>query len=151
MNLTPHFTYAELTASDYAIRNGLANMPDDPHVLGNMHLLADGLERVRAVIGQPIHITSGYRSPDLNAAIGGSKTSAHMRGLAADFVVPGMSPLAVCKRIVEHADMVRFDQVIHEGRWTHIAFPEADDQPRLASLTAIFMPGKPVTYVQGVA
>lgn len=150
MNLSAHFTLAELVASDYALRHGIANTPTDPHVLGNLHVLADGLERCRAILGQPMIISSGYRCPEVNAAVGGSAKSAHMRGLAADFRVPGMNPRAVCLALQDHPE-VGFDQLIYEGTWTHIAFPENRHDAGGVVLTAIFKPGKPTTYIQGVA
>jgi hypothetical protein len=151
LNLTAHFTLAELTASDYATRTGIDNQPIDPAVLANLHLLADGLERVRAVLGQPIHISSGYRCEKLNAAVSGSRTSAHLKGLAADIHVPGITPRGVCLRLSAVADAIGFDQLIFEGSWTHIGFPEADAEPRRQILTAIFKPGRPTTYVGGIA
>jgi hypothetical protein len=150
MNLTEHFTLEELTRSDYAIRHGINNTPTDAEVLENLQILAQGLERIRGLINKPIHVNSGYRSPKVNSAIGGSKTSAHMKGLAADVVIPGMLPVDLCKIIEDHKDLVQFDQLIHEGSWTHIAFPDVDQQPRQQTLTAIFKPGKPVQYVTGI-
>jgi len=151
MNLSANFTLAELVASDYAQRHGINNMPTDPHVLGNLHVLAAGLERCRAILGQqPMIITSGYRSAAVNTAVGGSRRSAHMRGLAADFRVPGMNPRSVCMVLQEHPE-VGFDQLIYEGTWTHIAFPENNRKPTGTVLTAIFKPGKPTAYIQGVA
>lgn len=149
MNLTNNFTLEELTASPYALRNGLNNQPTDHEVLINLQVLAEGLERVRGVIDCPIHVTSGYRSPKVNAGVGGAKTSAHMRGLAADILVANIAPKALCKIIEANKDVILFDQLIYEGTWTHIAFAE-DAEPRLQVLTALFKPGKIVEYVKGV-
>lgn len=83
------------------------------------------LEQVRGVLGsRPIIITSGYRCPELNAAVGGVSDSAHVKGLAADIICPSFgSSLAVCRAIAESD--VTFDQLIHEhsanAAWTHIA------------------------------
>lgn len=83
-----------------------------------MYVLKIGLERVRAVLGCPILISSGYRSPKLNAAIGGARNSQHCKGEAADFIAPGFgSPMEVCKEIVKHQESIQFDQLIHEGSW----------------------------------
>ena len=147
MNITQHFTLAELVASDYAIRHGISNVPTDPHVTANLSVLAHGLERVRAIIDKPIIISSGYRSEAVNRAVGGSRKSAHLRGLAADFVVPGLSALQVC-RMLEGRHEVGFDQLIQEGRWTHIAFPEDNRQPAGTILTAVFKAGQPTTYTK---
>ena len=79
-----HFSLDELTSSDYADRHGIDNSPN-AEILANINLLMDGLERARTVLDKPMSISSGYRSPKVNAGAGGSKASYHMRGLAADF------------------------------------------------------------------
>src|SRR5690606_33270959 len=117
MRLSTHFSLAEFEASETAGRRGIDN--DVPaHLMGDLMYTARALEVVRAALGKvPIIITSGYRSPELNAAIGGSASSQHMKGQAADFIVPGFGrPLDVCRRILEAG--IIFDQLINEyGRW----------------------------------
>lgn len=130
MQLTAHFTLDELVRSDYAVRKGIDNTPD-ADVLANIYVLADGLERVRNVLSVPIHVSSGYRCPKLNAAIGGARTSAHMQGLAADFVAPQFgTPKDIVKELTKHEAQLAYDQVILEfpdrpGGWVHIAFSDA--------------------------
>ena len=150
MNLTANFTLEELTASDYAIRHGINNHPVDHTVLSNLHVLADGLERVRAALRMPIFVSSGYRSAKVNSGVGGAKSSAHMLGLAADIHMPGVSPRDVCKALIQHPE-IGFDQLISEGTWTHISFPEPEHEPAGMVLTAIFKAGQPTTYVKGIA
>ena len=146
MNLSAHFSLQELTASQTAVRRGIDNTPT-AEALQNLQELANGLERVRAVLKCPILISSGYRSPKLNTAVGGSKTSQHCKGEAADFIAPGFgSPMEVCKAIVENRDTIHFDQLIHEGTWVHISF---NSEPRGSVLTAIFSNG-PTRYVKGI-
>lgn len=136
MTLSPHFTVAELTRSDYAARKGIDNSPT-VEVLANLQMLASGLERVRNLLAVPVVVSSGYRCPKLNSAIGGSRNSAHMSGLAADFAAPQYgSPKEVAERIVDFADEIGFDQLILEfppDGWVHIAF---SDEPRGSVLTA---------------
>jgi hypothetical protein len=151
MMLTANFSLAELTRSAYAIRHGINNQPTDADVLENLHTLAAGLERVRQVLGRPIHVSSGYRSPKVNSGVGGSKTSAHMSGLAADIVLPGMSAREVCLKIQEAAAFVGFDQLIFEHSWTHVGFPDVNEQPRMIAMTAVFKPGQHTTYLKGLA
>lgn len=150
MNLSEHFTFEELTSSDYAIRHSINNVPTDQDVVANLHTLAQGLERVRQLIGMPLHVSSGYRCPKLNASIGGSKTSAHMRGLAADIVVAGFEPIDICRMLEAHQEDIGYDQVIQEGSWTHVAFADPEDSPRGEILTAHFGQGG-VTYTRGLA
>jgi hypothetical protein len=134
MNLTPHFTLEELTASETAERNGWDNSPNDQE-LSNLTRLADFLEQVKVVLGgKPIMISSGLRTKKVNDAVGSRDTSQHRIGCAADFRVPGMTPDQVVKAIV--ASGIGFDQVIREfDRWTHISIPNSEDtSPRKQAL-----------------
>lgn len=144
-----HFTIDELTHSDTALRKGIDNTPD-AGALANLDILMSGLERVRAALGKPMHISSGYRGPKLNAAIGGSRSSAHMKGLAADFTCPAFGdPLAVCRHLMIMHKSINYDQLINEGRWIHIGFADVDQLPRGEVLTAHFSNGG-VTYTKGL-
>jgi zinc D-Ala-D-Ala carboxypeptidase len=124
MNLTPHFTLEELTASETAERNGWDNTPNDQE-LANLERLAAFLEQVKEVLaGKPIMISSGLRTKKVNDAVGSKDTSQHRIGCAADFKVPGMTPDEVVKAIV--ASGIGYDQVIREfDRWTHISIPNS--------------------------
>ena len=134
MNLTPHFTLEELTASETAERNGWDNSPNDQE-LANLTRLADFLEQVKVVLnGKPIMISSGLRTKKVNDAVGSKDTSQHRLGCAADFKVPGMTPDQVVKAVI--ASGIGFDQVIREfDRWTHISIPNGVDiSPRRQAL-----------------
>ena len=145
MRLTTHFTLEELCVSEVALREGIDNTPP-PEVVANLRRLAGLLEKVRAVLKKPMRITSGYRSAELNARIGGSKTSAHMDGRAADFICPAFgTPFVVAKRIA--ASRLGFDQMIHEyGRWVHLAVPRRNERAE-RELLSIFEAGK---YLPGL-
>jgi len=144
MNMPPNFSISELTFSQTATRNGIDNTPDDEALI-NLTQLAWTLQEIRDGIKSPIIVSSGYRSPYLNNAIGGSKTSAHMKGMAADISTPSMTPLELSQWIAEN--IPGFDQVIHEfGRWTHLGFAQA---PRGQLLTAMRENGKTI-YVNGL-
>jgi hypothetical protein len=146
MNLSEHFHLDEFTFSQTAIRNAIPNIPS-PEIIGNLKDTADGMEKVRGLLGnKPISITSGYRSPKLNAAVGGSKTSAHMLGYACDFICPSYGrPIAIVKKIKDSD--IEFDQVIQEGTWVHISF---DPKNRKQVLTALFGGDGKVRYSEGV-
>lgn len=135
MQLTEHFSLAELTFSEVAARKGWDNTPT-AEVREHLILLAHTLEEIRARLGFPLFVTSGYRSWPLNAEIGGSRTSYHPLGLAADFVCPEYGrPLAVCRAIA--AMDLALDQVIHEfGRWVHVGIPRPGAPARRQLLTA---------------
>lgn len=145
MNLSAHFTLEELTHSEVAMRKGIDNTPN-AEVVANLTELAGVLERVRDLLGVSMHINSGYRSPKVNAAVGGSTVSAHMTGQAADFIAPAFgTPQEIAKEI-ESSD-ISFDQLIFEGTWVHLGIR---GDMRRQVLTAHFDGGK-ATYTQGIA
>ncbi|VTO14104.1 D-Ala-D-Ala carboxypeptidase family metallohydrolase [Brevundimonas vancanneytii] len=122
MRLSDHFSLAELTVSATAARRGISNVPP-PLVIDTLILTADRMEKVRALLGdKPIIVLSGYRSPAVNAAVGGSKSSAHMTGHAVDFICPRFGPPAqVAAHLAKH--LTGFDQLIEEfGEWVHVGF-----------------------------
>lgn len=133
MNLSEHFTLEELTASDTARRLSIDNTPS-PEIVGELRRTAELLERVRDILKGPITVTSGYRCLALNTAIGSLPSSAHVRGMAADFRCPDFgTPLDVCRFLSEYADQLDYDQLIHEfSAWVHIG---RADSPRHQTLT----------------
>ena len=146
--LTEHYTWNEVTFSETAIRNGVDNTPPD-ELLPNVQRMARFMEEVRYVLGgRPIHISSWYRSPEVNEKVGGSsKTSAHQRGLACDFVCPTLGdPLRVAREIAQ--SNLDFDQVIHEfGRWIHVGLAEGN---RHQLLTAYRGADGKTVYINGL-
>ena len=145
VNLSNSFTLEELTFSQTAVRKEIANVPNDEQI-ANLTDLAQSLERVQSLLGSELHISSGFRSPKLNAAIGGSVNSAHMEGYAADFVCPGFGgPKEICEAIRD--SQIPFDQCIFEGTWCHFS---VDPRLRGEVLTASFSNGKP-SYTSGIA
>ena len=128
MNLSPHFTLAELTYTDH---RQFDNTPTQIEI-SNLQRLAQFLEIVKATLGgKPVIITSGYRSKAVNDAVGSKDTSHHRLGLAADFRVPGMAPDAVVRALLN----LPYDQIIREfDRWTHISIPKVGVAPRKSKL-----------------
>ena len=135
MQLSPHFHLSEFTVSQEAARRGIDNTPP-PAVIERLRQTAGHLELVRTILGgHPIILTSGFRCDELNAVIGGSPTSAHPRGDAADFICPRFgSPLAICRALAIQDDLP-FDQLIEEGTWVHLGFAAEGRRPRRQVLT----------------
>jgi hypothetical protein len=129
--LSRYYTLARLTRSDTALARGIDNTPP-PDALENLRRLARGLDAVRRLLGHPLAITSGYRCPALNAAVGGAPASQHAQGLAADFTCPGFGPPLEVVRAIRDSS-IAFDQCIYEfGEWVHLSFSPA---PRRRVLT----------------
>lgn len=115
--LSPHFSLEELTATSH---RELDNTPT-PEIVAALTDTAQRLEAVRKLLRQPMHVNSGYRSPAVNAAVGGVADSAHMSGRACDFICPGFgTPLDICRAL--QASGIPVDQIIEEGTWVHISF-----------------------------
>lgn len=134
MNLSPNFTLDELTFSQIAARNRINNQPGK-ETLENLKFLAERLEEVRSVLGgKPILISSGYRCASLNSMLGSKPTSAHVKGLAADFTCPSFGSVRDVINAIIGSDIL-YDQVILEyDRWCHIGFAEKNKKPRLQKL-----------------
>ena len=152
MKLSKHFTLEEMTVSQTAVRKGINNNPRAT-ALSNLKWTCRNMEYVRTHLHDlPIFVSSGYRSPALNKAIGGARTSAHTKGFAVDFRCPGFgTPYQVAKALAEEADrqetFIEFDQLISEfGRWVHISF---DRKMRGKVMTAKKVRGKTV-YSLGI-
>ena len=131
MKLTPHFTLAELTASAKARQLGLDNTPA-PELMPRMVLLAEMLERIRTALDAPITVTSGYRSPSVNRAVGGVTSSDHSQGHAADFVAPGFGSASdIAVKLAPQVSVLGIGQLILEGvrgkQWVHVSTRTPDN------------------------
>ena len=129
--LTKNFTLEELTHTDH---REFSNEPNESE-RANLVRLAVFLEQVKELLGgKPIMVNSGFRSKQVNDAVGSSDRSQHRVGCACDFRVPNMTPNEVVQAII--ASDLGFDQVIREfDRWTHISVPNhPDDKPRRQAL-----------------
>lgn len=125
MNLSTHFTLDEFTLSQTAARQGINNTPTG-EAMDNLRRTAQGMEAVRVVLGgAPIIVSSGYRSPALNAAVGGAKNSQHLTGQACDFTAPRFGSVQEVFDAIKRSG-IAYDQCIVEfGRWIHISFSAA--------------------------
>jgi zinc D-Ala-D-Ala carboxypeptidase len=151
MKISQHLSLSEVTRSETAKRRGISNTPTPEH-LENFKLLAEKVfEPIRAHFGVPIHISSGYRSKELNAAIGGSQTSQHSKGQAIDIDMDGSSNGVTNKMIFDFIkDKLDFDQLIWEfgtdfnPDWVHVSFVKKGN--RKQKLKAVRSGGK-TTYI----
>jgi len=136
MRISPHFQLKEFTKSKTADEKKINNTPSVEQIKNITALCKIVLEPVRKNFGMPIYITSGYRSKELNKAIGGSLYSQHMKGEAADFVVKDIPTPKVFDYIVSHS--ILFDQCIYEikgkSEWIHISHKRNRKEKLKASL-----------------
>ncbi|RDC60721.1 hypothetical protein HME9302_01936 [Alteripontixanthobacter maritimus] len=151
MRLSPHFTLREMTASPAAARRGIDNTPGMAEIAALRRLCRRVLEPVRRHYDRPVVITSGYRSPRLNTAIGGSPTSQHARGEAADFTVPGVGNLEVCQWMEAN---LNYDQLIYEfgeSGWIHVSYRVPYRNMELRAVKRYRLGRLRTTYLQGLA
>ena len=152
MRLSKNFTMAEFTKSQTAERKGIDNTPEGEHLDAAVALFENVVQPVRDHFG-PTVLNSGYRSPELNAAVGGSATSQHCKGEAVDIEVPGTANGDLARWIEENLD---FDQLILEfytkgipdSGWVHVSY-KGDGSNRKSILTASRVDGK-TQYSTGI-
>lgn len=150
MKLSEHLDLSEVTRSDSAKRKGISNEPTPEH-LENFKKLAENIfEPIRKHFGVPIHLSSGYRSKALNAAIGGSATSQHCTGEAIDIDMDGSANGVTNKMVFDYIKAnLNFDQLIFEfgtkdaPDWVHVSY-ESTGKQRKQVLRAVKAGGKTV-------
>jgi len=152
MHLTKNFTLEELTKSETALRFDLDNEPNDEQLANLVALCECVLQPVRDHFGKGVKVNSGLRTPEVNAKVGGSKTSDHCKGMAADIEIPGVANAELAKWIT---DNLEFRQVILEfytpgipdSGWVHVSYNSGDNKKQV--LTATKQNGKTV-YLTGL-
>jgi zinc D-Ala-D-Ala carboxypeptidase len=156
MKLTEHFHLSEFTKSQTATRLGLKNQPGPVELRALALLCEKVLEPVRRNYGKPLVISSGYRSPEVNRRIGGARTSQHTKGEAADFEIPGVSNVEVC-RWMERS--LVYDQLILEfytpgqpnSGWVHVSYRQPYRNQELTARRVRGLTGRLRTeYVSGI-
>jgi zinc D-Ala-D-Ala carboxypeptidase len=132
MKLTENFSLEEFLVSQTAARHGI-DMTPPQYVISNLKsLCVVVLQPLRNITNSPVRISSGYRPLELNTKIGGSKTSAHIEGRAADFTVIGQTPYETA--VLLDSMELGADQIILEfNKWVHVGISTA---PRNELLTA---------------
>ena len=133
MKLTPNFTLEELEFSETATRLGINNKVPE-QLMDNIMILAKGLQDVRKLLGTPLYISSGYRCIELNNILKSKPTSAHVKGLAADFRPSGNHNIDSAVAAIVDSD-IPYDQILNEyDSWVHISFAESGRTPRKQAL-----------------
>ena len=152
MNLSANFTLKELTKSDTATRLGIDNTPDD-EALENLKTLCEKvLQPVREHFGMSVSVNSGYRSPESNAAVNGSKSSDHCKGMAADIEIVGIANADLAQWIMDNLDYTQlilefYTQGIPDSGWVHVSYDP--NNLKKQEMTAVKVAGK-TQYLQGL-
>jgi len=152
MNLSANFTLKELTKSETATRLGLDNTPDD-EALENLKTLCEMvLQPVREHFGKSVTVNSAYRSPESNAAVNGSKSSDHCKGMAADIEIVGIANADLAQWIMDNLDYTQlilefYTQGIPDSGWVHVSYDP--NNLKKQELTAVKVAGK-TQYLQGL-
>jgi hypothetical protein len=152
MQLTENFSLHELTKSETALRLNLDNTPDED-TIDSLRLLAQKvLQPVRDHYGMGVKVNSGYRSPESNAAVGGSKTSDHCKGQAADIEIPSVPNAELAQWIMYNLDYTQlilefYTPGIPDSGWVHVSYDP--NNLKKQELTAMKVDGK-TQYINGL-
>jgi hypothetical protein len=152
MQLTTNFSLHELTKSETALRMGFDNTPGEAETEALRLLCEKVLQPVRDHYGKGVKVNSGYRSPESNAAVGGSKTSDHCKGMAADIEIPGVANAELAQWIMDNLDYTQlilefYTPGIPDSGWVHISFDPSNLKKQ--ELTATKVAGK-TQYLPGL-
>ena len=152
VQLSQNFSLAEMVKSETALRHGLDNTPGEAEI-ENLRLLCEHvLQPLRDAYQRGIKVNSGFRAPDVNAAVGGSRTSDHCKGQAADIEIPGVANYDLASYISQY---FYFTQLILEfytpgvpdSGWVHVSYDPNNLKRHV--MTAMRENGKTV-YKQGL-
>lgn len=152
MNLSANFSLHEMTKSETALRMGFDNTPDDEATENLRALCENVLQKVRDHYGKGVKVNSAYRSPESNAAVGGSKTSDHCKGMAADIEIPGVPNAELAQWIMDNLDYTQlilefYTPGIPDSGWVHVSYDPANLKKQ--ELTATKVAGK-TQYLPGL-
>ena len=152
MNLTANFTLSEMVKSDTALRHDMDNTPGETEIANLKTLCEKVLQPVRDYFKTGVKVNSGYRHPEVNAKVGGSKTSDHCRGQAADIEIPGIPNADLAVWIMENLEYTQlilefYTPGVPDSGWVHVSYDPANLKKQ--NLTATKQGGKTV-YLQGL-
>ena len=144
--LTKNFSLHELTKSETAVRNGMDNSPDQTAISNLQVLAVHVLQPIRDHFAKGVHINSGFRHPDVNAKVGGSRTSDHCKGMAADFEIPGVANAELAEWVKDNLEFTQlileaYTRGIPDSGWVHVSYDPNNLKKQV--MTATFVNGKP--------
>jgi hypothetical protein len=152
MNLTSNFSLAEMVKSDTALRHDMDNTPGEAEIANLKTLCEKVLQPVRDHFKTGVKVNSGFRHPEVNAKVGGSKTSDHCKGQAADIEIPGIANADLAVWIMDNLDYTQlilefYTPGVPDSGWVHVSYDPANLKKQ--NLTATKQGGKTV-YLPGL-
>jgi hypothetical protein len=147
MQLTENFSLAEMIKSETALRKGLDNTPGEEEIQNLKTLSEQILQPIRTAYGRGVKVNSGFRHPDVNAAVGGSRTSDHCKGMAADIEIPGVANADLAGYIEQYFEFTQlilefYTPGIPDSGWVHVSYDPNNLKKQV--LTAMKENGKTV-------
>lgn len=152
MNLTANFTLSEMVKSETALRHDMDNTPGEVEIAALRLLCEKILQPVREHYGKGVKVNSGFRHPEVNAKVGGSKTSDHCKGQAADIEIPGVANADLAIWIMDNLEYTQlilefYTPGVPDSGWVHVSYDPANLKKQ--NLTATKKDGKTV-YLPGL-
>ncbi len=152
MQLSKNFSLAEMTKSETALRHDMDNTPGEAEIANLKTLCEKVLQPVRDHFAKGVKVNSGYRHPEVNAKVGGSKTSDHCKGQAADIEIPGVPNHELAQWISNNLEFTQvilefYTQGVPDSGWVHVSYDPANLKKQ--ELTAVKQNGKTV-YLSGL-
>jgi zinc D-Ala-D-Ala carboxypeptidase len=147
MKLTENFSLSEMIKSETASRRGLDNTPGDAEIANLKTLAEKVLQPIRNHYKRGVHVNSGFRHPEVNAAVGGSKTSDHCKGQAADIEIPGVANADLAEWIKNNLEFTQlilefYTPGIPDSGWVHVSYDKSNLKKQV--MTALKENGKTV-------
>lgn len=152
MKLSENFSLQELTKSETALRFGMKNEPSDADIQNLKMLCEKVLQPIRDNFKMGVKVNSGFRHPEVNAKVGGSKTSDHCKGQAADIEIPGLANAELASWISKNMEYTQlilefYTPGVPDSGWVHVSYDPKNLKKQ--NLTAISKNGKTV-YQDGL-
>jgi hypothetical protein len=149
--LTKNFSLAELTKSETALRHDMDNTPGPVEIANLTELAGKVLQPVRDHFAKGVKVNSGFRHPDVNAKVGGSKTSDHCKGQAADIEIPGVANADLAQWIKNNLEFTQlilefYTPGIPDSGWVHVSYDPANLKKQVMTATkqggkTVYLPG----------
>jgi zinc D-Ala-D-Ala carboxypeptidase len=149
--LTKNFSLHELTKSETAARHDMENKPGPAEIANLTELAGKVLQPISDHFQKGVHINSGFRHPDVNAKVGGSRTSDHTRGMAADLEIPGVANAALAEWIKNNLEFTQlilefYTPGIPDSGWVHVSYDPKNLKKQVMTATkqngkTVYLPG----------